>query len=53
MERAPLPATDRKLLDDDLTLHARLQTQVEALTALEKSSSRKAALTRFKSTPAP
>lgn len=31
MKRAPLPAPDRKLLDDDLALHALLQTQVDAL----------------------
>jgi transposase len=31
MKRAPLPETDRQLLDDDLAIHALLQTQVEAL----------------------
>jgi transposase len=31
MKRAPLPAADRKLLDDDLALHAVLQTQIDAL----------------------
>ena len=31
MKRAPLPAADRTLLDDDLALHALLQTQVDAL----------------------
>jgi transposase len=31
MKRAPLPAADRKLLDDDLALHALLQTQIDAL----------------------
>lgn len=31
MKRAPLPPADRLLLDDDLALHALLQTQVDAL----------------------
>lgn len=31
MKRAPLPETDRTLLDDDLALHALLQTQIDAL----------------------
>ena len=31
MKRAPLPTADRKLLDDDLALHALLQTQIDAL----------------------
>jgi len=31
MKRAPVPETDRKLLDDDLAIHPLLQTQVEAL----------------------
>lgn len=31
MKRAPLPPADRALLDDDLAIHALLQTQVDAL----------------------
>ena len=31
MKRAPLPTADRTLLDDDLALHALLQTQIDAL----------------------
>jgi transposase len=31
MKRAPLPTADRKLLDDDLALHALLQAQIDAL----------------------
>jgi transposase len=31
MKRAPLPPADRTLLDDDLAIHALLQTQVDAL----------------------
>ena len=31
MKRAPLPPADRILLDDDLAIHALLQTQVDAL----------------------
>lgn len=31
MKRAPLPPADCTLLDDDLAIHALLQTQVDAL----------------------
>jgi len=31
MKRAALPSADRKLLDDDLALHAELQSQIDSL----------------------
>ena len=31
MKRAPLPAGDRKLLDDDLALQSELQSKIDAL----------------------
>ena len=31
MKCAPLPPADRTLLDDDLAIHAQLQTQVDVL----------------------